>query len=81
MVEKAKKKDLIKPLSNFNAVLLEDFFGELQCDKCIHYIEADICTAFPDGGIPPEIMSGSFIHNKKHFEQRNVILFEEEKND
>ncbi len=34
------------------------------------------CAAFPEG-IPEEILSGEFIHTKKHPKQNNEILFEE----
>ena len=46
-----------------------------QCPKCKHFISAGRleCKAF--GKIPLEILNNEFIHNKKHPDQKNDIIF------
>ncbi|MBL7086448.1 MAG: cytoplasmic protein [Candidatus Cloacimonetes bacterium] len=50
----------------------------IQCPVCKHYTADLKCKAFPDE-IPEEILIGEFDHTKKHPEQDNDIVFEEEK--
>ena len=47
----------------------------VQCFNCIHLNEDMTCAAFPDG-IPDDILNYSFVHDKKHPDQDNDILFE-----
>jgi hypothetical protein len=58
-----------------------ELLHELDCFKCKHFdTENEVaglwCKAFPDDeGIPDDIASGSFIHDKPH-EGDNGIQFE-----
>lgn len=54
----------------------------LQCAGCRHLVHDKaglvyICEAFPKG-IPEEIISGRFLHTRKHEQQKNQVLFEPE---
>lgn len=50
------------------------------CITCKHFdnkdLEGNCCSAFPSG-IPNDILSCKFVHDKKHPEQDNDIVFEE----
>ena len=49
-----------------------------MCKECIHREDdALFCKAFP-AGIPVDILSGEFIHDKKHPDQPNRLLYEPE---
>ena len=50
-----------------------------QCLKCSHYWGLTHCDAFPDDGIPDDILFGEFDHTAKHPQQKNDIVFEPEK--
>lgn len=54
----------------------------LQCAVCAHLVSNKdglvyICEAFPKG-IPEDIITGLFMHTKKHPEQKNDVVFEHE---
>jgi hypothetical protein len=48
-----------------------------QCFRCKHFLEGYKCPAFPEG-IPNDILSNEFIHNKKHPEQQGALLFDDD---
>jgi len=73
MEEKEKERHFKNALSNFGGMIEEDL--EFQCTRCKHYVDDDICSAFTDG-IPLEIVTEEFIHDKVHPEQENEIIFE-----
>ena len=47
------------------------------CFSCRHkFLDGVGCTAFPSG-IPNDILTGKFIHRKRHREQKNNIVYGE----
>lgn len=55
-------------------------FENCLCVKCVHLEATPVsvdCPAFSPNGIPEEILIGEFVHDKKHPDQKNEILFEE----
>ncbi len=62
----------------FSGVASEFIFP--QCNSCKNYLRDRNCKAFPfPSTIPEDIFLNKFIHNKKHPEQTNEVLFAMEK--
>ncbi|MGP8049441.1 MAG: hypothetical protein ACLPYB_02405 [Desulfobaccales bacterium] len=66
-------------MRNFADPFLSDVISRWQlCRFCLHLhglVGKLTCNAFPEG-IPPEIASGSFIHNKSFPGQENGLTFD-----
>ena len=81
MVKQKKKKSISKEeyerhfknaLSNFGGIAEEEM--HFQCLDCSHYSKANLCKAFPKG-IPSDILTNDFMHDRKHTKQKNDIVF------
>jgi len=71
-----KKNKGTKAFQKLEEEYARHLFGDIQCDRCRHYIKGPKCKAFDE--IPFDILDGSHDH-RKPYPGDNGILFEPKK--